>query len=186
MKLVNFSVTNYRSITSANRLPIANNTILIGPNNEGKSNLLHALSAGMGLIETFARPELARFRGSVRRAYRELYNWEMDFPISLQSDNPNGKSIFRLEFELDDDEVTDFWNEIHSTLNGTLPIELRIGKSEEPSFRVMKRGPGGPALSAKAEKIAQFLGSRVDFNYIPAVRTAEAAAEVVSTMVARK
>jgi len=186
MKLVSFSVTNFRSITSANRLPIGSNTILIGPNNEGKSNLLQALNVGMAIIEMYSRLEMTRYRGSMRRAYRDLYSWELDYPITLQAEQPNGKSIFRLEFELDAEEVTDFYDEIKSTLNGTLPIELRIGKLEEPSFKVVKRGPGGPALSKKAEKIAKFLGSRIDFSYIPAVRTAEAASDVVSRMVARR
>ena len=40
MRLVSFSVTNYRSITKAYKLPIRQATILIGPNNEGKSNIL--------------------------------------------------------------------------------------------------------------------------------------------------
>ena len=38
MQLVAFSVTNYRSITRAYKLPLRRSTALIGPNNEGKSN----------------------------------------------------------------------------------------------------------------------------------------------------
>jgi putative ATP-dependent endonuclease of the OLD family len=43
MKLISFSVTSYRSITAAYRLPIGQLTILIGSNNEGKLNILRAL-----------------------------------------------------------------------------------------------------------------------------------------------
>ena len=43
MQLVSFSVTNYRSITAAYKLSVRQSTVLIGPNNEGKSNVLRAL-----------------------------------------------------------------------------------------------------------------------------------------------
>ena len=122
----------------------------------------------------------------MRRVYRELYNWEIDFPISLQDSKPNGKSTFRLEFDLTGREVEEFRRDIKSNLNGTLPIELRIGQREKPTFKVLKRGPGGPALSGKANRIARYLGSRIDFNYIPTIRTAEAASEVVARMVGRR
>ena len=42
MKLSAFSVTNYRSITSANKIKLDDLTILLGKNNEGKSNIIKA------------------------------------------------------------------------------------------------------------------------------------------------
>lgn len=47
MRLDSFSVENYRSITQARRISLTENTVLVGPNNEGKSNILRALSAAM-------------------------------------------------------------------------------------------------------------------------------------------
>ncbi len=185
MLLVSFSVSNYRSITKASRLPISQYTVLIGPNNEGKSNLLNALSAGMGLIEENARrPRQPGLLG--RRLYSHLYDWEQDFPISLQESKPRGQSVFRLEFQLTDDEITEFRQHVKSNLNGTLPIELRIGPDHHPTFKVLKKGPGGPALTKKSAQIAQFIGSRVEFNYIPAIRTTDATEDVVARMVSRR
>jgi len=46
MQLVNFSVTNYRSITKAHKINLQNITVLVGRNNEGKSNILMALNVG--------------------------------------------------------------------------------------------------------------------------------------------
>ncbi|MBK8686880.1 MAG: AAA family ATPase [Betaproteobacteria bacterium] len=59
MELVSFSVSNYRSITSAYKLPIRSPTVLIGPNNEGKSNILRALvtSAILGNLRWGATAE---------------------------------------------------------------------------------------------------------------------------------
>lgn len=37
MRLIRFSVTNYRSITTAHKIQMSNMTVLVGKNNEGKS-----------------------------------------------------------------------------------------------------------------------------------------------------
>jgi AAA15 family ATPase/GTPase len=61
VRLVNFSVSNFRSITAAHKVPISNTTILIGRNNEGKSNVLKALSFAMNaLLEHAAREQRDR------------------------------------------------------------------------------------------------------------------------------
>ena len=186
MQLVSFSVTNYRSITTAYKLPIKQSTILIGPNNEGKSNILRALVTALEVLGTFSGK---RISGGRLRAYyfegRETYHWLNDYPISLQDPEPDGESIFELEFRLTAQEIDDFYAEVGSTLNGNLPIELSLGR-KEPGFRVIKRGPGAAALSRKAEAIANFVAKRININYIPAVRTAEAAEEIVSKMVERE
>jgi putative ATP-dependent endonuclease of OLD family len=56
VRLVNFSVTNYRSITVAHKIGISDVTVLIGKNNEGKSNLLRALDVAMHLLQLHALP----------------------------------------------------------------------------------------------------------------------------------
>lgn len=51
MKITAFSVSNFRSITSAHKINISKHTtVLIGKNNEGKSNLLKALQVAMELL----------------------------------------------------------------------------------------------------------------------------------------
>ena len=182
MKLVGFSVTNFRSITKAHKLPISSSTILVGKNNEGKSNILHALAAAMGLVRQHA---VGRIRSTASPRYRRIngmYDWDRDFPIQLQAPKPKGKSVFRLEFELTEDEILEFKNEIKSNLNGTLPIEVKIGQDYSPEFKVLKKGRGGPTLSKKAQQIARFIGHRIDLTYIPAVRTSGAAVRVVEQM----
>jgi len=42
MRLIRFSVLNYRSITTAHKIEMSNLTVLVGKNNEGKSNILRA------------------------------------------------------------------------------------------------------------------------------------------------
>lgn len=185
MELVSFSVTNYRSITRAYKLPIRRSTVLIGPNNEGKSNILRALVTTLEMLSRIGgyKIQRGRFRSSER--FREFYDWQRDFPVSLQNKSPDGESVFNLELELSDAEIDEFETDVRSRLNGTLPIELTLGQ-KPPGFKVLKKGPGGPALSKKAEQIAQFISKRINLGYIPAVRTATSAHEIVGELVDRE
>ena len=54
MRLTSFSVTNYRSIRDINEFPVDIETILIGKNNEGKSNVLKALDMAMNTINKYS------------------------------------------------------------------------------------------------------------------------------------
>lgn len=178
MKLVSFSVTNFRSITSAHRVAVANTTVLLGKNNEGKSNILRALTVAMACLIEHAGDDTDDYWDESDASYQ----WKRDFPVSLQKRNQGLESVFRLEFHLDDDEISEFKKEIHSNLNGNLPVEIRIGKANTPSITVPKKGSGAAALSAKSDKIARYIARHIRFNYIPAVRTEEEANSVVFKM----
>ena len=188
MKLVNFSVTNFRSITAAHRVPISDTTVLIGRNNEGKSNILKAVSIAMNSLYEHAYEE--RRGQAIRRAYYRRsegsYSWERDFPINLRKGKSSKRSIFRLEFLLEEEEIQEFRDEIKSNLNGTLPLEIRIGEDNRTSINVSKRGRGSATLNSKSGRIADFIAKRIFFNYIPAVRTDKEAISVISDMVSRE
>lgn len=183
MRLVTFSVSNYRSITEAHRIPVGDSTILIGKNNEGKSNVLRALSIAMKALTTHgAGDTVVSMRDLREQRDTHRYIWRRDFPVSLQNRIRGTDSIFRLEFSLDDEEVIEFRGKIRSALNGNLPIEIKFGKSNTPEIRVPKRGRGGTTLSSKSGKIARYIAEHIDFNYIPAVRTEDEALSVVQDM----
>lgn len=179
MRLISFSVTNFRSITDAHKIPIGDSTVLIGKNNEGKSNVLRALSIAMRALTAHASDEST---SAYERRDAQSYSWRRDFPVSLQSRSRNLDSIFRLEFSLSDEEVEEFKQRIKSNLNGALPIEIRFGRNSVADIRVRKQGPGGPALSAKSPQIAQYVAENIEFIYIPAVRTEDEAIGVVQEM----
>ncbi len=183
MKLISVTVQNFRSITAARSIPISSLTTLVGPNNEGKSNILRALVLAMTLL--VGRRDLSR-RLPIRRPRRSYvvgqYDWTQDYPLKLQEKEPEGGSVITLEFELSDDEIAEFQKHIGSRLNDTLPISFVLNK-ETRSVTVPKQGRRQKALSSKAELIADFIAGKMGVQYIPAVRTAQFARGIVNDLV---
>ena len=97
MKLIEFSVTNFRSITKAHKIKLQDMTVLVGKNNEGKSNLLTALNVVMEAIIQHSQDDY-RYVGPYRN---RLYSWERDFPISLQKRKSGLESIYNCTIELE-------------------------------------------------------------------------------------
>lgn len=184
MNLKTVSISNYRSITSAKKIRLDRTTVLIGPNNEGKSNILRALVLAMTIL---TRGRTVRAIGRSRRVGYSVrgYNWEMDFPISKQIKCPKGETEIILEFGLEDKEYSEFQNEVGSKITGLLPLKFCIGKAGV-MITYHKKGPGAVVLSRKSEKIAEFVSSRMEFEHIPAIRTAESAQEIVYELVSRE
>lgn len=187
MKLVSFAVRNFRSITGTSKLTIRDGmTTLIGPNNEGKSNVLSAMVVALEITTRFDEYKYLR-GGRLRMISRgaRSYQWATDFPIGLQQSKPDGCSEFDMDFKLTSQEIDEFWNEIGSSLNGTLPVKITIGPSET-TFAVTKKGRGARTLTAKASKIGTFIAKRLDLQHIPAVRPASRAMSVVESIVSRE
>ncbi len=189
MKLINFSVTNFRSITAAHKIAISDRTVLVGKNNEGKSNLLKALQVSMELLQEHSLGN----RLGLRKRYRDenvqsyySYYWKRDFPINLQSRKSANQTILRLEFQLTNPEIDDFREKIGCNLNGSLPLEIRIGKENEADIKLKKPGKNTTTLSKKSGSIAEFVAERIYFNYIPAVRTDKEAIDVISRMLTQE
>ena len=156
VKITAFSVEKYRSIKTAQKLPIGNLTILVGPNNEGKSNLLRAMVLGMLALSRHGRVSGATGISRGQRFHRpraaRTYEWVRDFPVDLQDSQPNGRTILDFEFQLTDHETDAFRSEIGSDLNGVLPIRVYLSESKVPEFKVTKRGRGALRLLPRARQ----------------------------------
>ncbi len=181
MKLVELSVTNYRSITKAHKIELHDMTVLVGKNNEGKSNLLTALNVAMEAIiyhsHDFHYESNGRYRGV-------FYNWERDFPISLQKRKRGLESIFILHFRLEGDELTEFHNLTKIRGNEDIPILVKIGKDNMPKIEVPKRGSS--SYNKKSKQITEFISNNISFNYIQAVRTEDMALHALKKAISSK
>ncbi|MFE7978649.1 ATP-dependent endonuclease [Streptomyces shenzhenensis] len=186
MRLVSFALSNFRSITRTERLALDSFTVLVGPNNEGKSNILLGLVSGMKLLSLHNTPPtrtaaiLAR-RVMIRANGMDIYKASRDLPLHLQ-EKPAAKTTFEFEFELTDQEIADFKAEVKSNLNGRLPVRL-TASAESVQFEVKKQGRGAATLSAKATQISRFIATRIDVKDIPSVRTARDSVALVRSMV---
>lgn len=91
MKINSISIANYRSITTVKELPLSDYSVILGKNNEGKTNILSAIKLAIVslkikaamLDDTMLRK--TAFYSEWRREKDSLYQYERDYPMSLQA-----------------------------------------------------------------------------------------------------
>ena len=171
MQLVDFSVTNFRSITKAHKISLHNLTVLVGRNNEGKSNLLNGLNVAMQTMILHAKQSRSR---------SQLYNWERDFPVQFQERKSGLESIFRLNFRLNHEENNEFTRVTGIRSNEDIPIEIKYGRDNIPKIRVPKKGSS--SFTNKSKQVTAFICEGISFNYIQAVRTENMAMDVIQQL----
>jgi len=192
MRLREVTVKNFRSIGTQTKFQLGDLTTLVGPNNEGKSNLLRAVGLGMYLIDRWSSipgnatgtdltgtlaswiARSTRSGAGTRRQDALGYSWSDDYPISKQLRPGSHPTVLRLTFGLTPEEVQEFYEATGIANNGELPVEISLSRSSA-SFGVVKPGRGAASHKAKAREIATFISQRLTFVSIPAVRTIEQA-----------
>lgn len=191
MKLVSTTISNFRSITSAYKVALYDFTVLVGPNNEGKSNVLAAISTAISLLESGRFQFLSKVLRYRYAPGGESYNWERDFPIRLQSTQPEGASEVTLEFSLTPTELANFAKQTSVNLSSNLKIKVIFGP-QNAKVELLLQGKAKAKLKQQSlgEKsinaIALFIASSMMLKYIPAVRTATMAEQVINDMLRRR
>ncbi len=188
MLIRSFGLQNYRSIRKAEGIALGDFTVLIGPNNEGKSNMLTGLVTGLNLLTLVgSRQPTARLRQSPTAlldtaARRGIIDWDRDASVGLR-DTPSAKVVFDFEFELSPDEILEFKSQVKSSLNGRLPMRVSVSRDKGVELIVKKPGRGSKTLNAKSNQIAFFIGRRIRLQSIPAIRTDRSTIDMVREMV---
>ncbi len=189
MLVKRFSVRNYRSITNAD-LPLHNFSVLVGPNNEGKSNIIRALvitlnyisrERGVANVNLGIRKRGRRFR-PVKMLPRITYVWEKDFPMKLQADMPKGKSTFTIDFELGKLEKYELKRLTKLDLAGDLRVRIECGKENETETRFFDTTKPKAKLEVARYLLFQFFKKRLSVQNIDAIRTPSTTKEVVQDM----
>ena len=181
MKLSDFSVVNYRSITTARKIKTNNMTVLVGKNNEGKSNILRALTLAMDIMKIYSKDPRS-LQIAVRPYLKNHYSWEKDYPISLQEKNPNGWSSIDLNFELDEQDILAIRSMTGIRLSGCIPVQVSTNGAAA-KIDIPKRGTAAFADADNKKKIIEYVCFKIDFNFIPAVRTEYDALRVVDSLI---
>ena len=116
MQLTYVTISNYRSITSAYKIDLSNLTVLLGKNNEGKTNIIRAIKLGMDILRN-----IEMFYPKKRIIRRFGYDWQQDYPLSLQNARKEEKSTaIRFDFNLTAIETQELYGRIGSNINGAL------------------------------------------------------------------
>lgn len=181
MKLSDFSVVNYRSITTARKIKTNNMTVLVGKNNESKSNILRALTLAMDIMKIYSKDPRS-LQIAVRPYLKNHYSWEKDYPISLQEKNPNGWSSIDLNFELDEQDILAIRSMTGIRLSGCIPVRVSTNGAAA-KIDIPKRGTAAFADADNKKKIIEYVCFKIDFNFIPAVRTEYDALRVVDSLI---
>ena len=190
MKISTFTISNYRSIATAYKLPLSNYSVIVGPNNEGKSNILKGLAFALSILSgsrgvmRFRRTEYLSFKVRRRTANFD-YEWIKDFPLSLQKTNPNGKTEFVLEFELNTDDQLEFNKKVKVNLTTNLKAKVSIGK-EDYNIEFLLKGRGKASLNKKKNEILDFINRQLQLQYIPAIRTSELSIDIVENLLSKE
>lgn len=138
MKLIKFDIQNFRNITNDNEINFKNYSVLVGRNNEGKTTVLMALRLAM---DTLKLHSLQKPRRTIIFRSRNGYDWERDFPISLQKKSRGNKNtVFKLYFKLTEVEQIEFKKETGIRNNGDLCIQITFDTDNKFEFLIPKKG----------------------------------------------
>lgn len=185
MQLISFTVKKYRSIKSANINSVEKKCIIIGPNNEGKSNIMQGLALCLSVITGggYRRRRMPRFRLGNINGYNS-FDWERDYPVDLQVNENDGKSSFEIIIKFNNKEKKEF-----SKLINFIP-----DKSDCPRFIIEFNKSGGIDIDIKLDKskskikfdaksLFDFFGKYLSFHYIPAIRPTEYSINIIEGLV---
>lgn len=193
MYIKSMTIINYRSIIKAKEIPFSRElTILLGKNNEGKSNILKALSGSflvISMLKNIKKERLKYLLSRVRRrddvSFDFDYDWYRDYPISKQK-YKNGKTEFRLNFVLTKEEQKEFCTSVGHRFNENLPFHILFSRDNiEIKIPKKSRGSSNQEFSKDIDKISKFVSNKLDSIYIPTIRPAKTSVEIVEKLIER-
>lgn len=195
MKLHRITIKNYRSISKKTTFELSDFTSLIGPNNEGKTNILRALTLAFAIIREWKYRPITRkqLEGMyARRFFRQLrlnsgtnlisdFDFDRDYPKHIKKST----SIeIELTFQLTETEIEEFKNETGMNNNGELPLTIKIERNKL-SLVINKRGRGNITYNRNVRKIANYIDTRIGILSVPAIRDSTQMLEVAQDFAQR-
>ncbi len=196
MKINTFSIKNYRSIVDKQEITLKDLSIIIGPNNEGKSNILNAITSALSILKSYEYS----FTHLLRRYYRKIdrdehtsssyertssYKWERDFPIKMQGENKDGKTVFEVVFDFTNEELKDLNKLTGLNLNYDIIFTLELGKDSE-NISINYPANRRINLNKRKIKILEYVSQHIAIEYIGSVRTAERTADLIDSLIRRE
>ncbi len=187
MQLKKFITKNYRSISEANIENIGKYCVFVGPNNAGKSNLLRALMIALSLATEGTFPKGIRRRRTNSYAYVYMgqgYDWDRDIPCSIK-EKKDSHTVFKLTFEFSQEEKNEFSEKIGINLSKSLQMMFKLYENKT-EYNIIMPGKAKKPMEKKIPEIGMFIRSKLDYQYIPCVRTSDFTSDYFARLVSKE
>lgn len=184
MQLRTFYVKSYRSIIEGTIQNIGDYCVIVGPNNSGKSNLLRAVLVSLSIA---LDGDFKRVRRNRQYSYAytgDDYNWDRDIPTSLR-DEKDSSTIFKLTFEFSQADKDEFKEEFGINLSKSLQMKFELFK-DKTEYNIIMPGKAKKPMEEKIREIGLFIRRKLDYQYIPCVRSSEFTAEYFQRLIKKE
>lgn len=192
MRIQNISIENYRSIKKCNVF-LNDKLILLGKNNEGKSNVLKAIQLISNIMKHYSidHPIKVDLRNKLRlnfRAYRAIdFDYLRDMHVSIIQAKRSVKSTkISINIRLDPHETIELNNLFSSTTksDGNLKVEINFYKDETFQIDVKIKDDGNRVyLNDNIRKTLLYISNNFYVNSIPSIRTSDSAMIIVKELI---
>lgn len=186
MRLESFQVNYFRSIKNSEPIHLNQKTIIVGKNNEGKSNYLKALNIALSILLDRRRVELF----IRRKRYLDddsIFNWERDYPVNLQNKKRQPSTKFKLTFNLTNEDVENIKSLINVDIKFELIIEIEINKNDlSLNIYYTPKNIRKKLKESQIDKVCDYITKEIYFTYIPAIRTERASLNIIGSLINKK
>lgn len=186
MRLESFQVNYFRSIKNSEPIHLNQKTIIVGKNNEGKSNYLKALNIALSILLDRRRVELFIRR---KRYLNDdsIFNWERDYPVNLQNKKRQPSTKFKLTFNLTNEDVENIKSLINVDIKFELIIEIEINKNDlSLNIYYTPKNIRKKLKESQIDKVCDYITKEIYFTYIPAIRTERASLNIIGSLINKK
>lgn len=186
MRLESFQVNYFRSIKNSEPIHLNQKTIIVGKNNEGKSNYLKALNIALSILLDRRRVELFIRR---KRYLNDdsIFNWERDYPVNLQNKKRQPSTKFKLTFNLTNEDVENIKSLINVEIKFELIIEIEINKNDlSLNIYYTPKNIRKKLKESQIDKVCDYITKEIYFTYIPAIRTERASLNIIESLINKK
>ena len=168
MRLKSFSISNYRSISKKCTIELNDYTVLVGKNNEGKTNLLYGLSAAIGLI---SQPD---------------YNFrpKIDYKRDHSKISNENHIEFILNYDFDESDTMAFKARLGIPSVDNISVRITVDPNNMVDFSFPRKK--SPIYNERYKAVLKFLSDGTVFNIIPTVRTEETSRIVIDSILSTK
>lgn len=186
MRLESFQVNYFRSIKNSEPIHLNQKTIIVGKNNEGKSNYLKALNIALSILLDRRRVELFIRR---KRYLNDdsIFNWERDYPVNLQNKKRQPSTKFKLTFNLTNEDVENIKSLINVDIKFELIVEIEINKNDlSLNIYYTPKNIRKKLKESQIDKVCDYITKEIYFTYIPAIRTERASLNIIESLINKK